>query len=493
MKELQKTLIFVAVALLLTGAAFVRIPDRTSTSELFNDQGKPFFPDFKDPLACTDLEVIDYDPSTASVSPFKVMLQNGKWVIPSYHNYPADAKDRLAKTAAGVIGLTKDTIRSDRVDDWEEMGVIAPDDEKTTTLKGRGKRVTLRDVSGKVLADFIIGNEVRDRSGQRYVRVPGEKRTYGVNVKVDLSTKFADWIETNLLKIDTFKIRRVTFDGTKVDLERRAIVPGELVTIDRKDSSAPWTLQGGIPAEQELNSDKLSTLTTALGDLKIVGVRPKPDFLSRELKVNNEKDIDYTRPALISLQSKGFYPSTDGRMLSNQGDVKVATEEGVVYTLRFGEVVFATGRELAAGAEEAAKEKEKGKDKKSEGTTEGRYLMVTVSFDPTFVPPPRSTKSEPTDNFPDDIFAPDPNDPKWIEQQKAAKEKAEREKADYERRVADGKKRVEELMSRFAGWYYVTPGESFRSIALDRAALLRPKSAAKPENPKTSPPGLPNF
>ncbi|HMB03647.1 MAG TPA: hypothetical protein VKP69_07885, partial [Isosphaeraceae bacterium] len=137
--------------------------------------------------------------------------------------------------------------------------------------------------------------------------------------------------------------------------------------------------------------------------------------------------------------------------------------------------------------------KEKGKDKKSEGTTEGRYLMVTVSFDPIFVPPPRSTESEPTDNFPDDIFAPNPNDPKWIEEQKAAQEKAEREKADYERRVADGKKRVEELMSRFAGWYYVTPGESFRSIALDRAALLRPKSAAKPDNPTTSPPSSPNF
>ncbi len=509
MKELQKTLIFVAVAVLLTGAAFVRIPDRSGTSELFNDQGKPFFPDFKDPLICTDLEVIDYDPSTDSISPFKVMLQDRKWVIPSYHNYPADAKDRLAKTAAGVIGLTKDTFRSDRVDDWEDMGVIAPEDQKSTTLKGRGKRVTLRDVSGKVLADFIIGNEIRDRSGQRYVRVPGEKRTYGVNVKVDLSTRFADWIETNLLKIDSNKIRSVAFDSTKASLQRQsplgplkvAITDGETLSIERKDSGASWTLVGEMPADQELNSDKLSSLTSALADLKIIGVRPKPEGLTEDLRVKNAQDVENAERAFRSLLSKGFYPVSDGRVLSNQGEVKASTEEGVVYTLRFGEVFFATGKDLAAGMDEAAKDGDKGKekgkesdkDKKSDGSTEGRYLLVTVSFDPQLIPPPRSTETAPKTDFPDDVFAPDPKDPKFIAEQKAAKEKADREKADHERKIADGKKQVEELSERFAGWYYVTPGESFRSIALDRAALLRPKGSAKPDMSGGMPPGLPNF
>ena len=50
--------------------------------------------------------------------------------------------------------------------------------------------------------------------------MPGQKRTYGVNVKADLSTRFADWIETNLLKLDTSKVRTVKFDNYKVDLEQ---------------------------------------------------------------------------------------------------------------------------------------------------------------------------------------------------------------------------------------------------------------------------------
>ena len=92
MNELLKTLTFVAVALLLTGAAFVSTRDHSQKSARFNDQGQPFFADFKDPLACTDLEVVSFDPSTATATRFRVMFKDKKWVIPSHYDYPADAQ-----------------------------------------------------------------------------------------------------------------------------------------------------------------------------------------------------------------------------------------------------------------------------------------------------------------------------------------------------------------------------------------------------------------
>ena len=226
MNELNKTLAFAAVALLLMGAAFFRVPDRTGLNQTFNDQGQPFFPDFKDPLASTDLEVVDYDPTTATASRFKVMLKDGKWVIPSHYNYPADAKDRLAKTAAGVMDLTKDTIRSDRPEDHEDLGVIDPLDTKTIVAQGPGQAGDAPRQVGEGPGRLhhrqggARGQRGERRHPQRYVRVPGQKRTYGVNVKVDLSTRFADWIETNLLKLDAGKVRRVVFDNYKVDPER---------------------------------------------------------------------------------------------------------------------------------------------------------------------------------------------------------------------------------------------------------------------------------
>jgi len=507
MNELSKTLAFSAVALVLCGAAFVSTRDRSVRDEAFNDQGQPFFSDFKDPLACTDLEVVDFDPSTATASRFQVKFEDGKWVIPSHYRYPADARDRLSKTAAAVMDLAKDTVRSDRAEDQEEMGVIDPLDTKTTTLKGRGKRITLRDSSEKVLADFIIGNEVKDKTGQLYVRVPGQKRTYGVKVKAEPSTRFADWIETNLLKLEASHIRKIEFDNYKVNLEQ-GYQRGELLDIERKDASAAWTM-AGLSADQELDSDKLRTLTDALADLKIVGVRTKPAGLTRDLKQNDKEGIALTATTLASLQSKGFYMTKDGQLLSNQGDVRVYTDEGVVYTLRFGEVFFGTGDELTAGtpdeaekkASDKAGSKEKDKTKKAEGTTENRFVMVTVAFDPTLIPKPKSDddkeKEQPAAKpgqpleVPANPFAPDPNDPKYLAEQKEAKERAEREQKDYEKKIADGKKRVAELTDRFAAWYYVTPGDSFRSINLDRAALVRPKKAESANPPGGGTPSFP--
>ncbi len=264
-------------------------------------------------------------------------MKDKKWVIPSHYDYPADAQDRLAKTAAAVMDLTKDTIRSDNVEDQKAMGVIDPLDSKTTSLEGRGKRVTLRDASEKVLADFIIGNEVKGTErgkeaggGQRFVRVPDQKRTYGVNVKAELSTKFADWIETNLLKVDTNKVRKVVFDNYKMqrdaDAGRRPVlapVGDERITITRKESFGPWTVTvekrdqktgewkaSGMPPGQETNEDRLRSLTDALGDLKIVGVRPKPPGLTDP----NDPKLQLTAPIVLSLQNRGFYlsPQTAG-------------------------------------------------------------------------------------------------------------------------------------------------------------------------------------
>ena len=233
-------------------------------------------------------------------------------------------------------------------------------------------------------------------------------------------------------------------------------------------------------------------MADALGDLKIVGVRPKPAGLTRDLKKadpGTKGAIALTNSTLLSLQSKGFYMTRDNRLLSNQGDVLVTTDEGIVYTLRFGEVVFGSGDELTAGtADDAAKGDEaKGKDaakKKSEGSPENRYIMVTAAFDPELIKKPE-VEAEPKPvkpgSIPDNVFAKTP------EEQKAAKEKADRDKADYDKKIADGKKRAQELTDRFADWYYVTTGDSFRAINLDRAELVREKKPETPGGPGGNP------
>jgi hypothetical protein len=492
-RDTIKTLAFLALAVVMTGAAFLNIPDRSRKDAEFVELGSKFFPDFTDPNSCASLEVVDYDASTARPLPFKVQLKDGKWTIPSHYDYPADGKDRLIKTATGVIDLTKDTIRSYRFEDQEELGVVDPTDTTTASLKGKGKRVTLKDASDKVLADFIIGKEVKDRPGQRYVRIPGEKRTYGVNMKVDLSTKFADWIETNLLKVDVAKVRKVDFDGHKVDPDQGRLIPGEILKIERKDASAPWNLVGAtVPPGKDLDTEKLLALVTALGDVKIVGVRPKPEGLTRDLKATGDVKVQ-SRTTLNSLVARGFYPTKDG-VVSNEGDVIVRTEDGAVYTLRFGGVFVGSGDALSAGIEEPKPSTDPAKKaEKKPDDTESRYLLVTVAFDPTLLPPmPDPDAGKPLD-LPADVFHHEPGTPERIAQDKLAKDKADKRKADEAKRIADAEKKVKDLSDRFAAWYYLTPNDAFRSIALNRETLIHEKSARPPEGPEGAGgfPGLP--
>jgi hypothetical protein len=517
MSERNKTLIYLAVTALLMLAAFLATRPRSLAPETFDDQGQAFFADFTDPLAATSLEVDDWDDTLNTARRFKVEFKDGAWTIPSHSGYPADARDRLARTAGGIIALRKDTIRSDRPEDHKDLGVLDPLDPKLTSGEGVGKRITLRDKAGNPLADFILGKEIPGRTGQRFVRKPDQNRVYGVAIKSEPSSRFADWIEPGLLKLEASSIRTVLFDNHRVDPERQTIEYGEVFELERKDASSPWTLRSPrdrapipIPPNQELDTAKVSDLTFALSDLKIVGVRPKPPGLSAELTAMGEgqgQGMKLDRAAVNSLATRGFY-LVKGELLSNLGEVDVTTQDGIVYQLRFGEITFAQGDALSAGSKEEdepakqegaeKKENEKdqtaakdsaSKDQNAAGPVESRFLFVTATFRPELIPKPAErTPGE----IPDDPFQRTPAEREARE--KADKEKAEREQAEYNQKIEAGKTKAAELARRFAPWYYVVPGDAYRKIVLDRQAFLRAKAATNPGGtpPDSSlPPGFP--
>ncbi len=194
MRDLTITAILIVIAATVAGLALWTEPD-SNIPTVLSDQGQLFFPGFKDVMACKALEIIAYDEATATAKPFKVEFRGRRWSLPSHFNYPADAQTRLSKTAAALMDLRKDTVRSDSTTDHPELGVVDPLDTKVSSLAGRGKRVTLRDGEGKLLADFILGKFVEGKSGYRYIRIPGEKRTYAVKTEAEPSANFEDWIE----------------------------------------------------------------------------------------------------------------------------------------------------------------------------------------------------------------------------------------------------------------------------------------------------------
>ncbi len=448
MDETKKTLTFVAVAVVLAILAFIAAPSKF-TPEAFLDQGEPFFPEFVDPNTATTLEVIDYDEATGSAHPFKVTFAGGRWVIPSHHNHPADAKDRLAQTAAGVMGIRKDDFRTDNVADHESCGVVDPLEDAITGLSGRGKRVTIKGRSDNVLADFIVGNEVPGRQGLSFIRVPGEKRVYAARIDVDISTRFQDWIETDLMQVDKEKISAVTINDYSINERSGSVDQRDRLVLSKGDTE--WTARG-IKNHQMIDSTAMSNFLTAIDELSIVGVRPKPEGISRSLQAAADAGAQISRSDMSSLQGKGFYMTRDGQLMSNEGELLVLTSEGLRYTLRFGEVLFGSGMAVSAGTDAETQA----------GPAENRYLFVSTEFNEALYPEPQLPADSSFRGKPDSLLTDrDRENAMLLNEHKK-----------WYREVSQGRVKANELNDRFADWYYVISSESFDKLHLNRSALV---------------------
>jgi hypothetical protein len=421
------------------------------------------------------------------------------------------------------MGLRIVQMVSDNKDDEREYGVVDPPKTVTPGATGVGQRVTMRDGDGKELLDLVVGKEVPEHPDLRYVRKVGESEIYVVAAKTDkLSTKFEDWIEPNLLQINTLDLREVLIHdyAVQMDMEGWGIVERDKMQIAYNDAADPhWKMledrqfvadnkkEGAgkwvsvnMTADEQLNTTKLDDLKSALDDLKIVDVSGKPVGLSADLKVT--ADLASNATGVQSLGKKGFYVARaeyggPAELFSNDGEIHLMMKDGVEYVLRFGQI---------AGSGPAAKDKGKSSDKaKDQSTGLNRYLLVMAEFNPDalakpqFEKLPEPGKAKEPEKKPDDKAAKDAKtakksgepkpaiDSKALETERARIEKDnKRKQEEYDQQIADGQKKVKELNGRFADWYYVISDEVYRKIHLGRDEIVMKKPKKEPEKGKNA-------
>lgn len=445
MKESTRTLAFVIVAAASAAlAGGIHYATRPAPITEAADIGKEFYPEFQNSNDAKSLRLVAFDEDTATYKEFAVEFKDGLWRIPSHHNYPADAEDRLANTAASVIGIKKEGLIGRRESEWERLGVIDPLDESSPSLKGRGQRITLTKEDGSVLCDLIIGKKITSSPGQEesedryYVRDPKDKSTYVAKVKIDLSTKFGDWIESDVLKTQRDELKEIVVDKYTIQEAPEPRITGQEVSkLTRDKSFDPWKLEGLKEETEEVATDKVNEMVGALDELKIVGVRPKPPGLTADLKVDRKVVQDQMQLNLLigDMQNRGFsvVAGDDGnpKLVASDGELTAFTDKGVVYDLRFGaifsgresdiEVGFATdekGKEGAAADDKTASEDKpadenekaaageakpaddpaaKGDEKPEEGkeSRRSRYLLVSTRFDDKYIGPKPTKPEEP--------------------------------------------------------------------------------------------------
>ncbi len=382
-------------------------------------------------MDATSLEIIKFDEETGIPATFKVAQLNGLWSIPSHSDYPADAEDRIADVASGlmdlevlsvVAGTDEETAGQNIKALHEQLGVVDPGQKDLAGATGVGMRVTMQDKASHDLLALVVGKKVPDRDQLRYVRRAGQDPVYTVKVDTGkLSTKFEDWIEDDLLKLTSWDIKQIHVADYSVDIVAGRLLQSGRMTLEYDDMGDPrWkflddqAFQQGkwvdqqLGENEELDTDKLNDMKSSLDDLKIVDVARKPEGLSDNLRGG---EIVGNQEAVRSLSSRGFHlvpvqdPSDPSKqrveLLSNEGEITVLMKDGVRYILRFGQVteVAASGdeeedeKDEKDEKDEEEEEEEEEEDEKDEEAAEGededestssdtgRYLFVMVQFD----------------------------------------------------------------------------------------------------------------
>ncbi len=545
MTEMAKTLTFLAAAAVALMAAFVVGP-REDDFDVQQNVGR-ILNQF-DVEEAKRMKIVTFDQETASMREFEVAEQDGLWTIPSKQDYPADAIRQMGAAATCMIDRKVLRIAAESAAQHAELGVVDPTAPKLDTkATGVGTRVFISNNSGSSLVNMIIGKQVPDTEQQYYVRNTDQDVVYVVNLEPEnLSTQFEDWIEKDLLQLNTFDIRHLHVKDYSIEMRRVLTPNGRQMQVgwDRRgefrlaydDTESIWLAEQlqefntdkeelvdfSLGENQELNDEALSELRSGLDDLTIVDVERKPSGLSADLKAGGDflKDIE----AADSLINRGFAPISpnegeDLDILSSEGEIVCTLRDGVEYVLRFGNLQMDSDAPVENGATGASEE--------NPDAGIHRYLFVMARFNETMIEKPElaelpelpedseepaasegnpaeeQQEDEPAGTEEADTKAEDAEDStepteleKLIAERKSIEADNQRHLDEYQEQLKSGRQRVQELNERFGDWYYVIDNSVYQLIHLGRDDLIKAKSVADEDgndSPAGGLPGLPNL
>ena len=291
------------------------------------------------------------------------------------------------------------------------------------------------------------------------MRRPDENQTYKVKLEIDLSTKFSDWIDPDLLRLEENELTKIEVNNYSVEEQRSALgqaitmikKQGDVLNLSRATPTDSWMLEGLNDATEELASSKVDEILGVLDELKIAGVRPKFKYkghllLTADLKLNERPEFKEDQreygAAIDRLQDeldqRGFnLAGTENKLelVSKYGELTVGTDKGVQYTLHIGNPVEGDETEIEIGTtsdestsnddgsseKETAAEDDKsndegeaktdGEESKEEAEVDNRYLLVRVALDETLINPKPAAPSEPVAPAAPEGYQPVPDEP----------------------------------------------------------------------------------
>jgi hypothetical protein len=432
----------VVLGILAVGTAFPAWY-RTSASDVLpaDLQGKPLVRGDKEITTdqVADLRVATWDDSQGKAKVFAVAKKDGRWTIPSHFDYPADGGSRVGSTAGGVLNVPRGPKVTGDAKQHQDLGVLDPLAQDAASKKtGIGKRVTLKDATGAVVVDLIIGNLANAGDGVRFVRDADSADVYTAKVNADISTAFTDWVETGLLTFKTEDVRDIQVNDYFIDETKGTVNTRAETQFTRAKADADWA-STQAPADKQPAKEVVNKILSEATGLRLQGVRP----------YRNEW-----------LMARGFYfDDASKNLYGREGRIVITTKDGLRYVLFFGSLALGDEQDIEI---DSAKKVAEAKDAKKDDASKNRYVAIFVKYDENVdeavaeakVKIPPAGEKTPLDGT--------------IELKKAGAEKAKKAQA------------------KFGKYFYVVSDASFASLkpAGDKLFEAKPKAEAKVEEKK---------
>jgi hypothetical protein len=195
---------------------------------------------------------------------FDVVNGEKGWVLPDKGNYPADF-DQVRHTLIGLATLETMAPKTARPDWLHYLKLDAPP-------KGSGTEITVKDKSGAVLGDVIVGNteDLGDPNGAQglFVRKSNENQAYLARTAYVPQSDISSWFFTRVLNLGGTRIQEVAVQPLKGQgfMVRRDSASQQIYTL----ANAPAPGKGAQPNSQMVNSIPFSIANFSFSDVKPV-------------------------------------------------------------------------------------------------------------------------------------------------------------------------------------------------------------------------------
>jgi hypothetical protein len=181
------------------------------------------------------------------------------WTCTEASGYPAD----FNKVRGALVALA-------RLDIVEPMTKDPASHKRLGLDAESGARVVLKDASGTVAADVIVGESVYSRSGQRvYARRADSDQAYLCEGELTVSGDPLTWVQRDIVKIDASRMKEIEIDHAD----------GEVLKAKKALPASPnWDVEG-VPPDRALKTPGIAnSLGTALSYLSLDAVKPATEL-----------------------------------------------------------------------------------------------------------------------------------------------------------------------------------------------------------------------